>query len=194
MERALRRSGLPVEYTSGFNPHPRVSFDPALPLGYESEAEGIRITFQDDISPPEAVARLNAVLPPDLQLVRWREDALDRHRPVRYELQIPCPGPSPEEVLRFLGRDSVVAELPRKGKVDLRPFVASIERDEDQGNGFTRMRMTLLPVGDRTVRPEQVLAALRAGSYCSDQGQASPEDHVRVLKLPEEEREDRRSP
>ena len=73
--------------------------------------------------------------------------------------------PTADEVRAFLAQDSVPVELARKGKVDLRPHVRAIElRDQT-------LVMTLSPVAGRTVRPEQVLAALR-GTPVEEQTEA----------------------
>jgi len=48
-ERALRRAGLPVAYTEGFSPRPRLSFGLALPTGYESDAEYLDVDLLDPI-------------------------------------------------------------------------------------------------------------------------------------------------
>ncbi|RMG58286.1 MAG: TIGR03960 family B12-binding radical SAM protein, partial [Deltaproteobacteria bacterium] len=67
--RALRRSGLPVVYSEGFNPRPKVSFPPALPVGISSEKECIEITTSENLSPEEVMRKLDSQLPPDLGVV-----------------------------------------------------------------------------------------------------------------------------
>ncbi|MDR1448601.1 MAG: TIGR03936 family radical SAM-associated protein [Propionibacteriaceae bacterium] len=62
-ERALRRAFLPMAYSSGFNPHPRISWANPAPTGAESEAEYVEIGLADRISPAVAAAALNQVLP-----------------------------------------------------------------------------------------------------------------------------------
>ena len=47
-ERGLRRAGLPVAYSEGFNPRPRISFGLALPTGYESEAEYLDVELDGE--------------------------------------------------------------------------------------------------------------------------------------------------
>ena len=62
-ERALRRADLPIAYSEGFSPHPKVSFTDALSLGYESHGEYAELTFGGPVDLDAAVAALNAAFP-----------------------------------------------------------------------------------------------------------------------------------
>jgi radical SAM-linked protein len=92
-ELALRRSGLKVAFTQGFNPHPKVSFALALPLGVESLDEIVDIDLQHDLDPPspETVRQqLAQQMPPGLTLLQAE---LAAGRPVvaaaEYECELP---------------------------------------------------------------------------------------------------------
>jgi radical SAM-linked protein len=92
-ELALRRSGLKVAYTQGFNPHPRLSFAVALPLGVESLDEIVDIDLSHEDQPLEPallVQRLGAQMPPGLRLLR-AEVATGRPRVAAadYECELP---------------------------------------------------------------------------------------------------------
>ncbi len=62
-ERAIRRSGLPLAYSHGFNPQPRIQFAAALPLGFTSDAEVVDIYLRTMVAPEEALERLRVALP-----------------------------------------------------------------------------------------------------------------------------------
>ncbi len=64
--RAFNRAGLPLHYSHGFNPSPKVSFSPALPLGTESRAEYLFVDLTENISPDRWVGQLNEQLPEGL--------------------------------------------------------------------------------------------------------------------------------
>lgn len=66
--RSLRRAGLPVAYSQGFRPLPKMAFGPPLPVGVESEAEYVDITFTQPLAEEEIIGHLNRSLPPGLQV------------------------------------------------------------------------------------------------------------------------------
>ena len=69
MQRAVRRAGIPLWYTEGFNPHPYISFLLALSLGIEGEGEPVDLRIVGEMTPEEVRERLNAVLPRGLSVV-----------------------------------------------------------------------------------------------------------------------------
>ncbi len=68
-ERALRRSRIPMASTSGFSPHPRISYANAAPTGAASEAEYLEIGLTETVDPEWVCAALNAALPDGLDVV-----------------------------------------------------------------------------------------------------------------------------
>ena len=68
MQRAVRRAGIPLWYTEGFNPHPYISYLLALPLGVEGVSEPIDLRLVEEMPLTEVQARLNAVLPEGLRV------------------------------------------------------------------------------------------------------------------------------
>jgi radical SAM-linked protein len=69
LERALRRTGLPVSFTGGFHPLPRLQVALALPLGVEGTGEWLDLEFTEAVDPTAVRTRLQAELPPGLQLL-----------------------------------------------------------------------------------------------------------------------------
>jgi len=76
LTRAARRARLPVAYSQGFHPSPRMSFGPALPLGMESEEEFFDIVLTEALAPDELSERLHAQLPAGLAIQRAEAIAL----------------------------------------------------------------------------------------------------------------------
>jgi radical SAM-linked protein len=68
-ERALRRARVPMAYSQGFNPHPKVSWIGASPTGVASEAEYVEIQLVEVLEPTELVRMLDAAMPPGLDLI-----------------------------------------------------------------------------------------------------------------------------
>ncbi|MEW5899766.1 MAG: TIGR03936 family radical SAM-associated protein, partial [Bacillota bacterium] len=67
-ERALRRAGLPMLYSQGFNPRPRFSFAAPLPVGMAGEKEYLDLELEQNISPREIFFRLSRVFPPGVRI------------------------------------------------------------------------------------------------------------------------------
>lgn len=70
LARVFKRSGLPIWYTQGFNPHAYLTFALPLPLGVESQCESFDFRLTEEVSYEEVCDRLNAVLPDDLRVLR----------------------------------------------------------------------------------------------------------------------------
>ena len=68
-ERALVRAQVPMAYSSGFNPHPRISYAGAAPTGSASEAEYLEIGLAGETDPDDVRARLDEALPPGLDVL-----------------------------------------------------------------------------------------------------------------------------
>ena len=64
MQRALRRTGLPVAYSQGFNPHALLSFASALGMGVSSEAELLEVRFAEPVAEQTILEAMRAALPP----------------------------------------------------------------------------------------------------------------------------------
>lgn len=68
MSRALRRAGIPLWFTEGYNPHAYMRFSLPLSLGVESACESMDIRLIEPMEPLEVQRRMNAALPPDIQI------------------------------------------------------------------------------------------------------------------------------
>jgi radical SAM-linked protein len=176
-ERALRRSAVPMAYSAGFSPHPKVSYAGAAPTGTASEAEYLEIALAQRCDPERLRAALDASLPPDLdvlEVVEARGDSLaDRLEASLWEIRLPgLPSAAVRRsVAAFLAADRV--EVSRMTKNGLRTFdsrsaVAMIEVSEaavepGSTDGAPRCAILRMVVRHLTpaVRPDDVLAGLR---------------------------------
>jgi radical SAM family uncharacterized protein/radical SAM-linked protein len=73
IERALRRTGLPMEFSEGFHPAPKFSFSPAIPVGVESFAEYMDITLSFSLDEEDVMERINNVLPDGISVAYCEE-------------------------------------------------------------------------------------------------------------------------
>ncbi|PMQ01606.1 MAG: radical SAM protein [Dictyoglomus sp. NZ13-RE01] len=70
--RSLRRTGLPVAYSQGFNPQPLVSFSLPIPVGVESKREWIDIALTENVEEKLIIEKWNKELPDDLKFISCR--------------------------------------------------------------------------------------------------------------------------
>src|SRR5260370_40496682 len=69
VERGVRRAGLPVAYSAGFSPHPKISYQGGAPTGAASEAEYLEIALTARLDPDQVRARLDAALPTGIDVI-----------------------------------------------------------------------------------------------------------------------------
>ncbi len=162
--RALRRAGLPVRLTGGYNPRPRVVFPHALEVGVPSEDEVVEIELDKWVPPAEFARRLSGALPEGLVLGEVklmpprRKGASAVEAVYVAELEDEELGAAREGVERFLQSDTCKIERPRPDgttrEIDLRPNVAGMDIE---GSTLV-MRLTLGRPG--AARPREVIAAV----------------------------------
>ncbi|MCC6381778.1 MAG: DUF2344 domain-containing protein [Dehalococcoidia bacterium] len=172
-ERAIRRAGLPLSYSQGFTPHPKIAFAAPLPLGFVGEAEVMDVTLDKRVPIEEFRARLAEETTADLDCRQIAEVALSTPPPqaalsladYRLELAVPL-GAAQQAVATFLARDQYPwSEERREGKsrsYDLRSGVVALAAEAT--NGGTRLCLRLRADQELTTRPEQVVAALFPGT------------------------------
>jgi radical SAM-linked protein len=172
-ERALRRVRLPVAYTEGFSPRPRVSFGLALPTGHESVAEYLDVELAGPESRQDELADLPAVLsdalPDGVDVLTTA--VLDGRVPslqhdvtsCSWEVEVVGVGPAQladlvEDALRA---SQLLVTRERKGRQvtdDLRPAIVSLGVLEGEQAGT--LLETELATHPRGVRPHELLQAL----------------------------------
>jgi radical SAM-linked protein len=170
-ERAIVRARIPMAYSSGFNPHPRISYAGAAPTGSASEAEYLEIGLAREMEPRDVEGALDEALPPGLdvlEVVISKGGSLaDRLEASRWRLTLPgaAPGNLEQAVSRFLETDEVLVErMTKKGlrQFDCRAAVVSLTSQPAPGNGEECAILELvLRHGTPSVRPDDVLAGLR---------------------------------
>jgi radical SAM-linked protein len=169
-ERTVRRAGLPLSYTLGFHPGPKIQLASALPLGFIGRAEIVDLWIDetgDSLDRPYKEI-LQPAAPPGL--VISSVEFVDEHSPALqtqvvsagYEVTLlePVDGSGlAKGISALLGADSVSRE--RRGKTyDLRPLIESLELLSGDSSGALRLHMRLAAREGATGRPEEVLDAL----------------------------------
>jgi radical SAM-linked protein len=172
-ERAIQRAGVPIAYSQGFSPHPKVSYASAAPTGAASEAEYLEIGLQGRVDPDELVSALDAALSPGLDVLEAVEAGpgglAERIDASRWRIELP--GVEPDQlryaVAAFEAADEVpVQRLTKQGvrTFDARAAVARIEAEEPP-SGVSDVPCAILDLVIRqvtpSVRPDDVLSGLR---------------------------------
>ena len=162
-ERAARRAELPLAYSQGFHPQPKMNMAAALPLGFSSRCEVMDIRLERDISLDDLPTRLNGTLPSGLrvmsvQQVDEREPALQTQvAAAEYEVTL-TDNVSRSELERRIESVTESKAIPRerRGKIyDLRPLIEELRLVSDD-----RIFMRLAAREGATGRPEEVLDVL----------------------------------
>ncbi|HEX6477035.1 MAG TPA: TIGR03936 family radical SAM-associated protein [Acidimicrobiales bacterium] len=175
-ERALRRVRIPVAYTEGFSPRPRVSFGLALPTGHESVAEYLDVELagphdgRDELSTLPVV--LSEALPEGVDVITaavldGRVPSL-QHDVTSCTWEVEVVGVRPVRMAGLvedaLGANQLLVTRERKGRQvtdDLRPAIVSLGVLEDRQAGT--LLGTELATHPRGVRPHELLQALGPG-------------------------------
>ena len=173
VERGVRRAGLPIAYSAGFTPHPKISYAGAAPTGTASEAEYLELSLTGTCAVADVRDGLDAALPDGIDVIDVTEEAgsLGASMLEASRWQVALPGVGPEQaataVEAFLAADILEVErLTNKGirRMDARAAVVSMETDrravDERNAGYAILRMVVRHVTP-AVRPDDILAALR---------------------------------
>jgi len=165
-ERTLRRAELPLAYSQGFNPRPKINLASALPLGFTSESEVIDVRLEEELSLEKIAPVLESALPPGLQVNQIYE--VDLKAPVlqsqllasEIEITFLDPFADLEERVRTL-LDAQELPRERRGKAyDLRPLIEDLHLMSEDSDGCQRLFARLSAREGATARPEEVVDEL----------------------------------
>lgn len=155
MLRTFRRSGLPIWYTEGFNPHPYYAFALALSLGFESRCEIMDFNItDDDMSMDEIRDRLNAVMPEGMGIVsvalQQKKVTAITHADYSFVLETPAPEKLKADIDRLLAAKEIpIEKKTKKGikTVDIKPDMQVLGCDTAKNGVVMSLR---LPAGTQT--------------------------------------------
>lgn len=172
MQRALRRSGLPISYSKGYSPHINMSFASALSVGVPGTAEILDVSLIADVTEAECLEKMNAVLPPALKAsaVRLIDDKhpalMGQLKQAAYDIHLEgettralC-----EAIPAFLAQSEIMAIRKTKSGeklVDIRPMIHRLEvvaQEESTAQLYAQVSFE----ERATCKPEVLLGALSA--------------------------------
>ncbi|MHC1785083.1 MAG: TIGR03936 family radical SAM-associated protein [Anaerolineaceae bacterium] len=168
-ERAFRRARLPISYSNGFHPQPRLQLACALPLGMVSRQELADIWLNEVISPDRLREEMNKSLPVGVRITKVEEVDL-KERPLQTRIQTAAyqvildPPPSQVKLLEAIDSLLISAEImrERRGKIyNLRPLIEKIEAAPFPDEPLQPSLIMVLAAREgATGRPEEVLSAM----------------------------------
>jgi radical SAM-linked protein len=207
LERALRRAEVPMAYSAGFSPHPRVSYANAAPTGAASEAEYLEIALSRRCDPSVLARDLDAALPAGLDVVEAVEAGpgalADRLQASVWLIELPDQRPNDvtAAVEAFLSADRVQVQRTFKAGprvFDCRGAVVSLELLDPEGETVSNLPVRVAQGGPGScailrlvvrhttpaVRPDDVLAGLRSQAHLAP---LSPPRMTRLAQGPLDE-------
>lgn len=178
MQRALRRSGLPIGYSNGFNPHIVMTFASALSSGIPGDREILDVTLSAETNEEECMAAMNRVLPPSLQVSRVRlvDDRFPKASAVleQAEYAVTLYGGDSKKIAEavpaYLAENEIMALRKTKRSetmVNIRPMLHLLTAEYDAESDRTNMMARVSFVEAATLKPELLLESL--SSYAGAQ-------------------------
>jgi radical SAM-linked protein len=163
-QRAFARADVPVRYTEGFNPRPRIIIPVPRPVGVASDDEALIVETDGPIDPERILQALSEQTPAELRVLGVRRlQAGERPQPARVRYRIePAEPPIPDlasRITRLLETEVVPVQRVHVTKgtrqtVNIRPYIADLLLDDQA------VLMTLIVTGSGTAKPSEVAAAL----------------------------------
>lgn len=173
----MRRAGVPIAFSQGFTPHPKISYASAAPTGVASEAEYLEIGLREPVDPEQLRAALDAALSPGLDIldavVASGGSLADRIEASHWRIELPEVEPAvlDRAVAAFTAAEEVQVErMTKQGRrtFDARAAVISIDMvaSPQTPSGAAAVPCAILELVVRqvtpSVRPDDVLSGLRA--------------------------------
>lgn len=189
MQRALRRSGLPVAYSKGFNPHMVMAFASALSSGIPGDAELLDVSLTGETTEEACLTAMNRVLPPALRASRVRlvDDRFPKVAAAleQAEYRITLFGGAAraigESIPAFLSQDEIMALRKTKKSetmVNIRPMIHELTAQYDEGADTLVMTARVSFVEAATLKPDLLLEAL-----CTHAQATLPRHEIRRTRL-----------
>ena len=184
LERALRRSQLPVSFTGGFHPLPRLQLALALPLGAEADSDWLDLSFTEVVQPEQLMDRLAPLLPEGFSLleahgVPVKSPALSQMlQSAHWRLCLQPSGADPlpaerrcqEALGELLGAEALpLEELDRQGRRrrrDLRPLLLDLHWHHWSPQRLELGLETLVQANGRSLKPDQLRQLLSQRLGC----------------------------
>lgn len=172
-ERTIRRAGIPIAHSQGFNPRPQMSFGLPLSVGVTSDSEFVDLEMDEKIRPQEFIDRMNNSMPEGFRIIE--ADYIDSKGSLMssisgasYKVWVEAEVEISKEELQkrikaFLEKEFITVEKESKGHiklVDIRPDIFAFEVVAHNPNEVCFF-MTLSAGSNSNLKPELVIKAFK---------------------------------
>lgn len=161
MKGAFSRAGIPIYYSEGFNPHPKMVFSLPLSIGCESVCEYLDIKLNEPMEGEELLERLNAQFPPELQFTDVYERTTDFQsiRSAEYEITV-YEEVELEEVKKAFESPIIITKKSKKGMVDVDLIPGVLSCFAEKTENAVRIRVELLAKQEGYVNPDHLVKGI----------------------------------
>ncbi len=164
--RAIQRSGLPVRYSQGFNPHQLITFSLPLALGTTSETEFVDIDFEEGTDHRLIIEALNRCLPPDIKILSASEPQIKAKDIVSASYVVKlglCERVDSSKIKDFFAQENIpVVKKTKRGEkeVNLREFIFDWEEVSLCETSLV-LNVVLSAGGENNIKPDIFVLKLR---------------------------------
>jgi len=199
IQRALRRAEIPVAFSQGFNPHPRLSFASALAVGMTSEGEYIDILLEQDMEPQDFRDSLNAVLPLGIRMLEGKEvsnkapslmSVIER---ADYLIEIPKSYKefyTNDKLAEFLAQDEIFAQKrDKKGlrNINIRGMIYHMKWIKDE-KGSILLKAAISTGSKKNLNPDVLIKAFLDWAGVTNSHDESFRIHRLNMYIPQDDR------
>lgn len=163
MKGAFSRAGIPIYYSEGFNPHPKMVFSLPLSIGSESTCEYLDIKLNEPMEKNDLIQKLNAQFPPELQFTDVYERTTDflSIRSAKYEITL-YEKVDQEEVKTALEGPVVITKKSKKGMVEVDLLRGIIDYSVEKTENGVLLTAELWAKQDGYVNPDHLVKGIGA--------------------------------
>ncbi len=165
--RTVRRAGLNMSFSHGYNPHPVMTIAMPLSVGITSECEYMKIGFDEDYSEQEIMQRLNAAFPKGFKIIAVKRTEGKEHdfskldRAV-YKAECECNDSSLFDAAEFMKNSELKVMKKSKSGIkesDIRPYIYSFDTQSD-GKNKIELNMCIAAGNSYNLKVDSVIEAM----------------------------------
>ena len=162
-DRAFRRARLPISFSEGFNPRPKLTFAHPLAVGISSNEEIGEVELTENISEQDFITNLNNSLPTPIRIIKAeyveeKKSLMSLVKSAEYTLQIDDEFVSSDKIEEMLNKSSIEIEKTsksgKKSVIDIKPLILTWEWSKREENAF---RVNLVTGSSDNLRPDTII-------------------------------------